>query len=789
MAGFFADPYALETPEQKRERERREVFERASAGMPDVFADMAYVPQSQINAQARREDQQRKARLDGPMTFYGSPVTPPAVSGAQAALRKQLAPTQPVNFTQGGPQQPAGMFKREAIPEKPQSQASGVLDFFETVAPAGVGLATTALDSFVPGLGSALAGPAAEATRAATQAGRGKTEKAKETLKRGAVKTAVDLGAGAISDDAAVDAPAKETVKVDRPGPSTVDASADAKALQRDRSFRRLREDSLTLTGRERAELLNDLTAEEAKQERDYRRAITLAQSPGMLERMIESGGIAPSTRENLAALGQSGLEEYDLFDLGDPTSADMRGSVKSLRGGFGKGAVSPLTGTLDYNDPETRAHLQRMAALGAPREQSYVQMVDDMAPSQYVAPERTGIPQELMTSAISPGRVDSGSMFVPTAATPVSLDAAMARQALVEDPNMVNAAGTQADRILSAFDELPELNLAESVDRAVAAVEANPQAQYAFQSPMSAPMAGVAPPQSQPMFEIGEQQLAEMGQLEYNMPQVPIQEFSPDVAVGPLPGAQVPSPSPMLSEDQQFLDRIATQNIQSRGPSQFSAFGGQQDMAGLPMESVGASQPLGNQNPVMAKDLGTAGQAYSSDYQKMVAPSNAPSVSPVESGPVDRAVRSAELELPESRFGIDQMRGFSSTAFGEVIDPINVRSSLSPMQAPSPRDGVMQLLPYTQAGQPADGVYLQRPVSGPLPPIDGATLTPPMTQMPPMTQTPQGLDGFMSLPMTRAAQPMDGVARIPGTTQLPPGFYIGADGYIRNALNQIVGM
>ena len=63
------------------------------------------------------------------------------------------------------------------------------------------------------------------------------------------------------------------------------------------------------------------------------------------------------------------------------------------------------------------------------------------------------------------------------------------------------------------------------------------------------------------------------------------------------------------------------------------------------------------------------------------------------------------------------------------------------------------------------------------------------MTQMPPMTQTPQGLDGFMSLPMTRAAQPADGVPYVPGTTQLPPGFYIGADGYIRNALNQIVGM
>ena len=107
-----------------------------------------------------------------------------------------------------------------------------------------------------------------------------------------------------------------------------------------------------------------------------------------MLDRMIESGGIGEETRANLAALGQAGLEEYDLFELGDPTSAGMRDSVKPLRGGFGAGAVSPLTGTLNYADPETRRHLQKMAALGAPREQAYVQMVDDMAPSQYVAPE-----------------------------------------------------------------------------------------------------------------------------------------------------------------------------------------------------------------------------------------------------------------------------------------------------------------------------------------------------------------------------------------------------------------
>ena len=179
------------------------------------------------------------------------------------------------------------MFKREAIPEK-QTQASGVLDFFETVAPAGVGLATTTLDSFVPGLGSALAGPAAEATKAATQAARGKTEKAKESLKRGAVKTAVGAAKEVISDDTAEAspeaAPEKETVKVDKPGPSTVDAAADAKKVLAERAredaMRKLKQDSLSLTGRERAELLNELTAEEARQERNYRRAITLAQSP-----------------------------------------------------------------------------------------------------------------------------------------------------------------------------------------------------------------------------------------------------------------------------------------------------------------------------------------------------------------------------------------------------------------------------------------------------------------------------------------------------------------------------
>ena len=207
----------------------------------------------------------------------------------------------------------------------------------------------------------------------------------------------------------------------------------------------------------------------------------------------------------------------------------------------------------------------------------------------------------------------------------------------------MVSAAGTQADRILSAFDELPELGLAESVDRAVAAVEANPQAQYAFQSPMSAPVAGVAPPQSQPMFEIeaADMRIPERG-LEGNLPQVPIQEFNLEPGVvGPVPGAQVPSPSPMRSEDQQFLDRIAAQNIQLRGPSQFSAFGGQQDMIDLPMESVGASQLLANQNPVMARDLSAAGRSYGNDYQRMLAASNAPSRRP------------AEVELPESRFGI----------------------------------------------------------------------------------------------------------------------------------------
>ena len=688
---MLANPYALETPEQQRERKRREAFERAKGAMPGAFEDVTYVPQSQIDAQARREDQQRKARLAGPDTFYGSPQIP-VVTGAQAALREQLAQSQPVSFTQGGPQQSAGMFRREAIPEK-QTQASGVLDLFETVAPAGVGLATTALDSFVPGLGSVLAGPAAEATKAATQAARGKTKKAKESLKRGAVKTAVGAAKEVISDDTAEAAPKKETVKVDRPGPSTVDPAADAKALQRDRAFRRLREDSLTLTGRERAELLNELTAEEAKQERDYRRAITLAQSPELLDRMIESGGIAEETRANLAALGQAGLEEYDLFELGDPTSAGMRESVKPLRGGFGAGAVSPLTGTLDYADPETRRRLQRMAALGAPREQAYVQMVDDMAPSQYVAPERAGIPEELVTEAISPGRV-----FVPTA-PPVSMDAAMARQALVEDPVMVRAAGSQADRILRQFDELPELDLEASVDRAVAAVEANPQAQYAFQSPMSAPMAGVAPPQSQPMFEMGEQQLAEMGQsgiripergAEFNLPQVPIQEFSPDVAAGPLPGAQVPSPSPMRSEDQQFLDRIASQNIQSRGPSQFSAFGGQQDMIDLPMESVGASQLLANQNPVMARDLGAAGQAYSSEYQKMVAPSNAPSDGRfVDGGTLDMrdSAYSPQPYGPSNQSGAPAMS--SAVVRGQVttppVTPVDIRPNLQMMAPPRP--------------------------------------------------------------------------------------------------------
>lgn len=710
---MLANPYAFETPEQQRERKRREAFERAKGAMPGSFEDVTYVPQSQIDAQARREDQQRKARLAGPDMFYGSPQIP-AVAGAQAALRDQLAPSQPVNFTQGGPQQSAGMFKREAIPEK-QTQASGVLDFVETYAPSGVGLATTALDLAVPGLGSALAGPAARATQTAIQAGRGKTEKAKESLKKGAVKTAVGVGAKAISDavpkedvDKAeeVTGEAVDAVESDvtSPGPSTVDAAADAKKVLAERAredaMRKLKQDSLSLTGRGRAELLNELTAEEARQERNYRRAITLAQSPELLDRMIESGGIGEETRANLAALGQAGLEEYDLFELGDPTSAGMRDSVKPLRGGFGKGAVSPLTGTLDYADPETRRRLQRMAALGAPREQAYVQMVDDMAPSQYVAPERAGIPEELVADAISPGRIDPGSVFVPTAATPVSMDAAMARQALVEDPNMVSAAGTQADRILSAFDELPELDLAESVDRAVAAVEANPQAQYAFQSPMSAPMAGVAPPQSQPMFEIGEQQLAEMGQsgiripergLGYNMPQVPIQTFNQDSPVDsePLrfvdmalpgsPSGPVAGASPMSPEDQQLLDRIASQNTQLRGPGQFSAFGGQQDMIDLPMESVGASQLLVNQNPVMARDLGAAGRAYGNDYQRMLAASNAPSRRP------------AEVELPESRFGIQSGAPAMSPAVvrGQVttppVTPVDIRPNLQMMAPPRP--------------------------------------------------------------------------------------------------------
>ena len=254
-------------------------------------------------------------------------------------------------------------------------------------------------------------------------------------------------------------------------------------------------EDSLTLTGRERAELLNELTAEEARQERNYRRAITLAQSPELLDRMIESGGIGEETRANLAALGQAGLEEYDLFELGDPTSAGMRDSVKPLRGGFGAGAVSPLTGTLDYADPETRRRLQRMVALGAPREQAYVQMVEDMAPSQDVAPERTGVPEKLVTDAISPGRV-----FVPTA-PPVSMDAAMARQALVEDPNMVNAAGTQADRILSAFDELPNLagEMADTYDLN----------EYAYRQDLSeTPVAGASMPVGMRGLGVGGQQV-----------------------------------------------------------------------------------------------------------------------------------------------------------------------------------------------------------------------------------------------------------------------------------------
>ena len=51
---MLANPYAFETPEQQRERKRREAFERAKGAMPGSFEDVTYVPQSQIDAQARR---------------------------------------------------------------------------------------------------------------------------------------------------------------------------------------------------------------------------------------------------------------------------------------------------------------------------------------------------------------------------------------------------------------------------------------------------------------------------------------------------------------------------------------------------------------------------------------------------------------------------------------------------------------------------------------------------------------------------------------------------------------
>lgn len=457
-----------------------------------------------------------------PYVLQGMPEPTPTPTSAVASpppMFGMTSPTAPMS-------QPAGMFQREAIPDQ-QSKPSDFLNYVESFLPAVAGLGTLGLDAIVPGLGTSLSVPVKEATNVAVKTARGKTKAAKDAATRGAANIAVDAGAREIAEASkeAAKAKAKAAGKtaegakaageaaegtvdaaedraaevVNRPGPSTVDAAADAKKVLAERAredaMRKLKQDSLSLTGRERAELLNELTAEEARQERNYRRAITLAQSPELLDRMIESGGIGEETRANLAALGQAGLEEYDLFELGDPTSAGMRDSVKPLRGGFGAGAVSPLTGTLDYADPETRRRLQRMVALGAPREQAYVQMVEDMAPSQDVAPERTGVPEKLVTDAISPGRV-----FVPTA-PPVSMDAAMARQALVEDPNMVNAAGTQADRILSAFDELPNLagEMADTYDLN----------EYAYRQDLSeTPVAGASMPVGMRGLGVGGQQV-----------------------------------------------------------------------------------------------------------------------------------------------------------------------------------------------------------------------------------------------------------------------------------------
>lgn len=395
----FADPNLFQTEESKLEEERRkrkEFYERLGLEQP-----------SPIPAQQLLSEQ----------------LAPPTTNTQRFANSQSPSFSDPVEFSQGGPQR----MSRTAPPvrqteRKEQGFGEKLLNAAANVLPTAAGALS---EFFLPGSG-ALVKAAGETVGSAAK---GEAEEIPgNLLKTGGKELLRRAGASKSPEEKVAESAAKKVEKVadegltklaDNLGPTTAEQN-----IARDR-VRKLTTDMLYLDNDQAKKLSSELNPVEIQDYGAFKRASKYFESPGLARRAIKEGAMGESTAQNLAAMARASLQEYDQMKSGD-----LSAPLSPLDAGFGAGQMSPYLGRVDLS-PETRIYLEELAALDPTKYRSSdfspispkftsanVNLVDDPTVSRLAGPSAF-LNEESIEGAISNAVSPSASLqdFVPSPA------------------------------------------------------------------------------------------------------------------------------------------------------------------------------------------------------------------------------------------------------------------------------------------------------------------------------------------------------------------------------------